>query len=55
MVKALVFKYVKQFEGIPKEGDLQLEEVELPPLKNGGKNVSLLAILNWYQEISRNF
>ena len=37
MVKAKVFRYVSPFEGIPKEENLRLEEIELPPLKDGGK------------------
>ncbi|KAJ8925534.1 hypothetical protein NQ315_009373 [Exocentrus adspersus] len=35
MVKAKVFVLEKQFEGLPKEGDLRLVEEELPPIKNG--------------------
>lgn len=37
MVKAKVFKYVKRFDGLPKETDLKLVEEELEPLKDGGE------------------
>ncbi|XP_060534607.1 prostaglandin reductase 1-like [Cylas formicarius] len=35
MVKSKVFILQKQFEGLPKPGDLKLVEEELPPLKDG--------------------
>ncbi|KAJ8922440.1 hypothetical protein NQ315_004387 [Exocentrus adspersus] len=35
MVKAKVFIFRKQFEGLPKKGDLQLLEEDLPALKDG--------------------
>ncbi|KAJ8922461.1 hypothetical protein NQ315_004408 [Exocentrus adspersus] len=35
MVKAKVFIFQKQFDGLPKEGDLQLIEEDLPAIKEG--------------------
>ncbi|CAH0555608.1 unnamed protein product [Brassicogethes aeneus] len=35
MVKAKVYKFEKQFQGVPKETDLKLVEEELPPIKDG--------------------
>lgn len=35
MVKAKAFIFKKQFEGLPKETDLELVEEELPEIKNG--------------------
>ncbi|XP_018566887.1 prostaglandin reductase 1-like [Anoplophora glabripennis] len=35
MVKAKVFIYNKEFDGLPKEGDLIIKEEDLPPLKDG--------------------
>ncbi|CAH1119663.1 unnamed protein product [Phaedon cochleariae] len=35
MVKAKVYKYVKEFEGTPKKSDFKVIEEELPELKNG--------------------
>ncbi|XP_018566886.1 prostaglandin reductase 1 [Anoplophora glabripennis] len=35
MVKAKVFIYNKEYEGLPKEGDLILKEEDLPPIEDG--------------------
>lgn len=37
MVKAQKFIYARRFEGEPKPSDFDLQEEELPPVKDGGK------------------
>lgn len=36
MVKAKVYKYVREFDGLPKETDFKIVEEELEALKDGG-------------------
>jgi prostaglandin reductase 1 len=38
MVKARKYVFRKQFDGFPKESDLELVEEELPPVKDGGES-----------------
>lgn len=40
MVKAKKWVLVKNFDGEPKEDDLQIEEEELPELETGGEEAS---------------
>lgn len=37
MVKAKQWILKKQFSGTPKRTDVEIEEIMLPPLKDGGK------------------
>lgn len=37
MTKATKYVLVKRFEGFPVRTDLELQEEELPPLRDGGK------------------
>lgn len=39
MVRAKIFIYAKKFEGLPKVSDFELQEEELPNLKDGGKSM----------------
>ena len=49
MVRASIFRYVKEFGAVPTDENIQREEVELPPLKNGGWFFFCLPVLfNFY-------
>ena len=62
MVRASIFRYVKEFGAVPTDENIQREEVELPPLKNGGKffflstnftqflRLQITAIFNWNEK-----